>query len=172
MSRAYIYLVRRPSCARRFRADVQLFGFIALSAYAVSLDQYTASTYETQALATSFGQHSLIATVNTVQAIFQSVSQPPFAKFCDLVGRFEAYLLGVFLYTIGIILMASAPNVIAFAVGTCVNQLGITGFYLINQIVIADFTPTKTRLFWSIFPSVPAVINIWVSGSPSRFPLA
>jgi SIT family siderophore-iron:H+ symporter-like MFS transporter len=41
-----------------------IFAFIALAAYIVSLDQYTAFAYETEALSTAFGQHSLIATIN------------------------------------------------------------------------------------------------------------
>ena len=70
------YGVLKSEAAARFMSQsfrYAIFAGIALAAYAVSLDQarstrltvltrqYTSTTYETQALATSFGQHSLIA---------------------------------------------------------------------------------------------------------------
>ena len=48
MSKKYIYMI---------------FGFIAVSGYWIGLNQYLEGTYETEALSTSFGQHSLIASV-------------------------------------------------------------------------------------------------------------
>ncbi|GAA5830894.1 hypothetical protein JCM11251_001114 [Rhodosporidiobolus azoricus] len=95
----------------------------------------------------------------------QAVSQPPVAKIADVAGRLEAYSLCLFLYVIGYIVVASAPSIYAYAAGASINVLGITGLFLLQNIIIADISSLRNRLFWSIFPSLPGTINVWVSGN-------
>ena len=83
-------------------------------------------------------------TINVVQAITQSVSQPPFAKLCDIAGRFESYGFAMYvlsvgldshcssLYVLGYIIVATSPNIGAYAAGTIIYTLGITGFWLVR----------------------------------------
>jgi MFS family permease len=83
------------------------------------LDQYTSGTYNTYATSEAFKLHSMLSTIGVIKAIFQSISQPPMAKIADVFGRVNAYVLSVFLYVLGYIIQASAPNIYV--------GLGLTG---------------------------------------------
>lgn len=131
-------------------------------------DQYTNSSYLTAATSVSFDAHSTLTTISAVKSVFQAVSQPPVAKIADGAGRIEAYSLCVFLYVIGYIVVASAQSVYAYAAGNSIYVIGITGLFLLQNIIISDVSSTRNRLFWSIFPSIPGVSVFTV---PLRFRL-
>lgn len=120
-------------------------------------DQYTNSSYLTAATSVSFNAHSTLTTISSIKSVFQAVSQPPVAKIADGAGRIEAYALCVFFYVIGYIVVASAQSVYAYAAGNSIYVIGITGLFLLQNIIIADISSTRNRLFWSIFPSIPGV---------------
>lgn len=63
----------------------------------------------------------------------------------------------MFLYALGYIVVASAQSVYAYAVGNSIYILGITGLFLLQNIIISDISSTRNRLFFSILPSVPGV---------------
>ncbi|GAA5901625.1 hypothetical protein JCM6882_006027 [Rhodosporidiobolus microsporus] len=142
-----------------------LYISFALLAYIMSLDQYTNGSYLSAATSYSFAAHSTLTTISSLKSVFQAVSQPPVAKIGDVAGRLEAYSLCLFLYVIGYIVVASAPSIYAYAAGAAINVLGITGLFLLQNIIIADLSSLRNRLFWSIFPSLPGTINVWVSGN-------
>lgn len=142
-----------------------MYCFFCLLAWSLSLDQYTASTYLAEATATSFKAHSVLAAINTIKAVAQAISQPPIAKLSDLVGRVETYVLCVGLYGVGYVMVAASPSIFLYALGMSINILGITGLYLLQEIVIGDVSSLRNRLFWSIFPSVPGSINVWLGGN-------
>ncbi|KWU46655.1 putative siderochrome-iron transporter [Rhodotorula sp. JG-1b] len=144
---------------------ILLYGSFAVLAYVMSLDQYTNSSYLTAATSVSFNAHSTLTTISSIKSVFQAVSQPPVAKIADGAGRIEAYALCVFFYVIGYIVVASAQSVYAYAAGNSIYVIGITGLFLLQNIIIADISSTRNRLFWSIFPSIPGTINVWVSGN-------
>ncbi|GAA5859365.1 hypothetical protein JCM1840_004582 [Sporobolomyces johnsonii] len=144
---------------------ILLYGGFAVLAYVMSLDQYTNRSYLSAATSVSFAAHSTLTTISSIKAVFQAVSQPPIAKIADVAGRIEAYALCVFLYALGYVVVASAPSIYAYAVGNSINILGITGLFLLQNIIIADISSLRNRLFWSIFPSIPGTINVWVSGN-------
>lgn len=58
---------------------------IMLLAVAVSLDSQTIYSYQPMATST-FGAHSLLATIGTVQNIMYAVTKPPVAKIADVFG--------------------------------------------------------------------------------------
>jgi SIT family siderophore-iron:H+ symporter-like MFS transporter len=120
-------------------------------------DQYTSGTYNTYATSQAFEKHSLLATINVIRAIFQSISQPPMAKIADVFGRVNAYILSVFLYALGYVIQASAPSIYvsracyrcsaafdlrsrfaaakAYAVGNAIYILGITSLFLLRKSI-------------------------------------
>ncbi|KDE07039.1 hypothetical protein MVLG_02617 [Microbotryum lychnidis-dioicae p1A1 Lamole] len=142
-----------------------LYGGFALLAFVMSLDQYTSGTYLTTATSVSFKAHSTLATIRTLKSVFQAVSQPPIAKISDVAGRVEAYVMCVVLYAVGYAVAASANSIYTYAVGNSIYVLGITGLFLLQNIIISEISSTRNRLFWSIFPSIPGTINVWVSGN-------
>jgi SIT family siderophore-iron:H+ symporter-like MFS transporter len=81
------------------------------------------------------------------------MSQPPIAKFADTFGRVNAYIGCVFFYVIGYIVVASSNGIgefphpageiltltliVQFAVGNSIYILGITGLFLLQNIIIS-----------------------------------
>ncbi|GJN91562.1 hypothetical protein Rhopal_004585-T1 [Rhodotorula paludigena] len=144
---------------------ILLYGGFALLAYVMSLDQYTNGTYLQAATSVSFAAHSTLTTISSIKSVFQAVSQPPIAMISNTFGRLEAYSVCLFLYALGYIVVASAQSVYAYAAGSSINVLGITGLFLLQNIIISDISSTRNRVMWSIFPSIPGTINVWVSGN-------
>jgi SIT family siderophore-iron:H+ symporter-like MFS transporter len=157
---------------------ILLYGGFAILAYVLSLsellvlprarqqlmtDQYTSADFLDVAVSRAFGQHSLRATVSTITAVFQAVSQPPIAKFADVFGRVNAYLACVALYVIGYIIVPSSQNIYAYAAGNSIYILGITGLFLLQNIIISDISSLRSRYLWTIFPSIPGAINVFVA---------
>ncbi|GAA6023215.1 hypothetical protein JCM10207_004482 [Rhodosporidiobolus poonsookiae] len=147
---------------------ILLYGGFALLAYVMSLDQYTNRSYLSAATSFSFNAHSTLATISSIKSVFQAVSQPPIAKIADVAGRLQAYSICVFLYALGYVIVASAPSIYVYAVGNSIYILGITGLFLLQNIIIGDISSLRNRLFWSIFPSIPGTINVWISGNVAQ----
>merc|ERR1711939_475454 len=147
---------------------ILLYGGFAILAYVMSLDQYTNRTMLNTAVSVSFAAHSSLTTISSIKSVFQAVSQPPIAKIADVWGRLEAYSICVFLYALGYIVVASSQSIYAYAAGASINVLGITGLFLLQNIIISDISSLRNRLFWCIFPSIPGTINVWISGNVTQ----
>ncbi|KAL1408004.1 hypothetical protein Q8F55_004801 [Vanrija albida] len=133
-------------------------------AYSLSLNQYTSSAFLNYGVSYSFGKHSLQATIGVVTSVFQAMSQPPIAKLADVFGRVPAYIGCVVLYVIGYIIVASSQSIVTYAVGNSIYILGITGLFLLQNIIISDISSLRNRYWWTLFPSIPGAINAFVSG--------
>ena len=82
-----------------------------------------------------------------------------------MFGRVELIILSVFFYTIGTIIEATAKNVQTFAGGSVLYQIGYTCVLLLVEVIIADITSLRARLFFSFIPTLPFLINTWISGN-------
>ncbi|RMD41241.1 hypothetical protein DV735_g3916, partial [Chaetothyriales sp. CBS 134920] len=141
-----------------------LFTSILLFGFAYGMDALIRTTFVTYATV-DFGNHSLITTVSIVQAVIAAAIQPSVAKLSDAFGRFEMFTFGVFLYTLGTIVEAVTINVAGLAAGAVIAQLGFNIFILSLDIIIADITSLKTRLFFTYLPNLPGLVNTWISGN-------
>ncbi|KAH8178988.1 major facilitator superfamily protein [Sarocladium implicatum] len=141
-----------------------IFFGIFLVAYVYGLDGTLRYTYQTYATA-GWEEHSLLSTVNVVRAVIAAAAQPTAAKIADVFGRVELILLSVFFYVIGTIVEAVADGVKTFAAGAVIYQIGYTMIILLLEIIIADISSTRARLFFSYIPALPFIINTWVSGN-------
>ncbi|KAL6248264.1 hypothetical protein RBB50_004519 [Rhinocladiella similis] len=148
-----------------------LFICIFIFGYAFGLDSLVRNTYVAYATS-SMQNHSLLATVNVVQGVVGAAIQPSVAKLTDAFGRFEVFAFGVALYTTGTVVQAAAVNIAGLSAGAVLTQMGYSIFFLTLDIIIADFTSMKTRLFFSYIPSLPFIINTWVSGDVTSAVLA
>ncbi|KAJ5788208.1 hypothetical protein N7457_003198 [Penicillium paradoxum] len=143
---------------------VALFLAIFLIAYVYGLDgtvRYTYQPYATQ----SYGQHSLLATINVLRAVIAAAAQPTAAKIADVFGRAEMILVSIVFYTVGTVVEACATNVQAFAAGAVIYQIGYTSIMLLVEVLIADVTSSRSRLLFSYIPALPFLINTWISGN-------
>ncbi|KIX04756.1 uncharacterized protein Z518_05626 [Rhinocladiella mackenziei CBS 650.93] len=143
---------------------VSFFVSIFLAGYAFGLDYLVRNTYLAYATA-SYQQHSLLATVNVVRGVIVAALQPSLAKLADVFGRVEVFGFGVVIYTVGSIVEACANNVQSFAAGALLYQLGYTTSLLMIEIMIADVTSVKNRLFFAFMPNFPYLVNTWISGN-------
>ncbi|KAL2015393.1 hypothetical protein VTK56DRAFT_5547 [Thermocarpiscus australiensis] len=149
------------------RDRVFIFFSVFLVAYAYGLDGTVRYAYQPYATA-SFSQHSLLATVNTLRSVIAAAAQPTAGKIADIFGRAELVCLSVFFYVLGTIVETVSTNVSSFAAGAIIYQVGYTMIMLLVEVIIADITSTRARLFFSYIPALPFLINTWVSGNISQ----
>ncbi|KAE8353486.1 major facilitator superfamily domain-containing protein [Aspergillus coremiiformis] len=141
-------------------ARISLFFGIFLVAYVYSLDGQLRATY--QPLATSsYGQHSLLVTINVLRSVIAAAAQPTAAKIADVFGRVELILLSVVFYTIGKSSLCIGHRTQLTGSGTII---GYTSIILLVQVLVADTTSLRSRLIFSLIPATPFIINTWVSG--------
>ncbi|OBT91484.1 siderophore transporter [Pseudogymnoascus verrucosus] len=150
---------------------IVLFFSIFLVAYAYGLDGTIRYTYQPLATA-SFSQHSLLATVTVLRSIIGAAAQPAAAKIADVFGRVELVIIGIFFYALGTIVEAVSTGVSSFAAGAVLYQVGYTVIMLLAEVLIADLTSLRSRLFFSYLPAAPFLINTWVSGDVTAAVLA
>lgn len=137
-----------------------------LVAYSYSL-HFTLSNVYTPYATANFRHHSLLATVNVLQAVISAAAQPTAAKIADSFGRVELVLVSIVFYVGGTIVEASSNGVNSFAAGAVLYQIGHICIILAVYIIIADTTSLRSRLFCSYIPALPSIINTWVSGDVS-----
>lgn len=143
---------------------VFLFIGVFLIAYAYGLDGTVRYTFQTTATA-SFDEHSLLASINVLRSVIAAAAQPTAAKIADVFGRLELIFVSIVFYVVGTIIEAAATNVATFAGGSVLYQIGYTSVILLVEVIIADITSLRARLFFSYIPALPFVINTWVSGN-------
>ncbi|KAK9479124.1 MFS transporter [Lipomyces japonicus] len=143
---------------------IVIFGSLFLIAYCYGLDGMTRYTYQATATA-SYASHSLLATINVLRSVIACAAQPTAAKIADVFGRVEVIAVSIFFYTLGTIVEACSTNVQAFSAGAVLYQIGYTSILLLVEVLVADITSLKTRLFFSYIPALPFIINTWVSGN-------
>lgn len=146
------------------RDRVFIFLGVFLVAYAYGLDGTVRYVYQPYATST-FQNQSLVSTVSTLRAVIAAAAQPTSAKIADVFGRVELICLSVFFYTLGTIVESFSNTVEQFAAGAIIYQVGYTMIILLVEVVCADITSTRSRLFFSYIPALPFLINTWVSGN-------
>ena len=92
-----------------------------------------------------------------------SLTKPVWAKFSDIFGRGEMYPVATLFVVIGYILAASANGFSAFAAGTILRAVGLTGINSLNTIIIADTTTARQRGFGVNFQFFPYLVLPWVA---------
>lgn len=143
---------------------IWVFVGVFLIAFAYALDSTTRYTYQSYATS-GFGIHSLLATVNTVRTVIAAAAQPTAAKIADVFGRFELVLISVLFYVVGTIVEASASGLESFAAGAVLYQIGYTCILLLVEVIMADLTSMRSRVFFSYIPAMPFLVITWISGN-------
>ncbi|WVQ82328.1 hypothetical protein IAT38_004456 [Cryptococcus sp. DSM 104549] len=120
-----------------FKRKAIIYGAFMFLSYVLSLLQYANTPFLNAAVSNAFHKHALQASIGTVAAVFQAMSQPPIASFADYFGRIYTY-------------------------ATCCCWT--SGLFLLQNIIISDLSSLRNRYFWTVFPNIPQVINAFVSG--------
>lgn len=153
------------SCMTR-RDRVQIFVGVFIIAFAYLLDYSLRLSYQPAAVAT-FGVHSLQGTLNVIRSVVSTAAQPTSAKIADIFGRVELICASVLFYTVGTIVEATAPSFRTMAVGGILYQVGYTMIILLIEVIVADITTTRARLFFTYVSAMPFIISTWISGTIS-----
>lgn len=143
---------------------ISLFIGIFLVGYAYGLEGQVRSAYQPYATS-SFNLHSYLSTINVLRSVVAVVIQPTAAKVADVFGRFEVIVVATLFYVIGMVIESTAVSVYAFCAGGIVYQIGYTAIVLLMEILVADFSSMRARVFFSYVPALPFVINAWLSGT-------
>ncbi|KAF7562234.1 hypothetical protein G7046_g1901 [Stylonectria norvegica] len=143
---------------------ISLLSSIFLVGYAYGLESQVRSTYQPYATS-SFGLHSYSSTINVLRSVIAVAAQPTAAKIADVFGRLEVVVVCTILYTVGIAVEASATSIEVFCAGGIIYQVGYTCIVLLMEVLIADFSSMRARVFFSYVPALPFLINTWISGS-------
>ncbi|KAJ4982667.1 major facilitator superfamily transporter [Stagonosporopsis vannaccii] len=143
-----------------------IFFGLFLVAYAYGLDGSLRGVYQPYATA-GFETHSTLATIGVLRSVIAAAAQPTAAKIADVFGRVEVVMVSIFFYVLGTVIEAVGSNVETFAAGAVFYQVGYTVMIVLIEIIIADITSLRSRLFFSYVPAIPFLINTWVSGDVS-----
>ncbi|GKU05837.1 mfs sit siderophore-iron:h+ symporter [Fusarium langsethiae] len=143
---------------------VWLFTGIFLVGYAYGLESQTRLAYQSYATS-SFDLHSYLSTINVLRNVIAVAVQPSAAKIADVFGRFEVIAISTVLYTLGITIESTAQSVEVFCTGSIIYQTGYTCIVLLLEVLIADFSSMRARVFFSYLPAIPFLINTWISGN-------
>ena len=100
-----------------------------------------------------------------IRAVIAAAAQPTAARIADVFGRVELILVSIVFYILGTIIEACSNSVQTFAGGAVLYQIGYTCVLLLVEVVIGDITSLRSRLFFSYIPTLPFIINTWISGS-------
>lgn len=143
---------------------IALFFGIFLVGYAYGLDSQVRSTYQPYATS-SYSLHSYLATINVLRSVVSVAAQPTAAKIADVFGRFEVVAASTVFYVVGTAIEASADSVEAFCVGAVTYQIGYSCTVLLMEVLIADISSMRARVFFSYIPAMPFLVNTWISGN-------
>ncbi|RSL93502.1 hypothetical protein CDV31_014670 [Fusarium ambrosium] len=143
---------------------VTIFTSIFLLGFSYGFASLVNAVYQSYATA-SFGQHSLLATASTLRLVFAVAAQPTAARLADVFGRFEIMFVSAVLFILGLIVQATSKNVAGFVAGGVLNQMGLSTTQVLVQITVADFTSTRSRLFFYCVPNLHFIATTWLSGN-------
>ncbi|KAK2025699.1 major facilitator superfamily transporter [Colletotrichum zoysiae] len=143
---------------------VWLFAGIFLVGCAYGLDSQVRSAFQAYATS-SLNLHSTHSTINLLRSVVAVASQPTAAKVADIYGRFETITASILFYVVGTALEASATSVELLCVGAILYQIGWTCIVLLLEVLVADFSSMRSRVFFSYIPAIPFVFNTWISGN-------
>lgn len=141
-----------------------LFFGIFVVGYAYGLESQVRSAYAPYATA-SFNLHSYLATINVLRSVVAVAAQPTAAKIADVFGRFEVVVASTIFYVLGMAIESTATSVYVFCAGGIVYQIGYTCIVLLLEVLVADFSSMRARVFFSYVPALPFVVNTWLSGT-------
>lgn len=132
--------------------------------YFVMLMQQSTATALLPYVASAFQLHSLTPTVYVLSSIFGGVCNLTIAKILDIFGRPHGYALGIFISTIGVVMMAATNSVQMYAAAQVFWTIGNTALLYTINIFVADTTSLRNRGLMSALTSSPNLITTWLGG--------
>ncbi|EKD15090.1 uncharacterized protein L3040_003709 [Drepanopeziza brunnea f. sp. 'multigermtubi'] len=121
--------------------------------------QQQASFAWTPYVTSSFALHGLTAITGVVSNLVGGVSKLPLAKFIDVVGRPQGFLLMLIFTILALVLMVACKNVQTFAAAQVFYWTGMNGIGYVLDVFIADTSSMKNRALLMAFTTTPYISN-------------
>lgn len=134
--------------------------FIQFFTAYVSSTSSTLSPYVTS----DFNQHSLTALTTVISSIVSGIWKLPYAKILNIWGRPFGLSLGVAIFVIGLILMATCNNVQAYCAAQTFFYVGYNSINFFITVFIADTSKLKNRGLFIAYAASPWLITTWIYG--------
>ncbi|KAI4909155.1 hypothetical protein J4E85_011627 [Alternaria conjuncta] len=127
---------------------------------------YASSTSSTLApyVTSDFQLHSLTALTSVISSIVGGIWKLPYAKILNIWGRPFGLGLGVAIYVLGLILMASCNNVKAYCAAQTFFYVGSNSIDFFITVFIADTSKLRNRALFIGYASSPWLITTWIYG--------
>ncbi|KAI5284420.1 hypothetical protein KEM54_001346 [Ascosphaera aggregata] len=129
--------------------------------------QATMTSSLTPYVTSSFSAHSLTAMTSIVSSLIGGISKIPLAKIFDLWGRPKGFVLVIFVFVVGLAMMAACDGVKMYAAAQVFNMVGHNGFSYFVQIFIADTIRLESRALINALVISPFIITAWIGGPVS-----
>lgn len=156
-----IELVHLHCSTTLYKSLLLVFAFICGFGY--NLDYVLRSIYTSYAT-NSYSHHSLLSTIQVINAVISVAAQIIFARLSDYCGRLQLFLAASVLYVVGTIIESQAYNVQTYAAGAIFYNTGYVGVFLMMMLIMSDFSSLRWRLLYQFAPTWPFIIITWVSG--------
>ncbi|GKZ25926.1 siderochrome iron transporter 2 [Aspergillus brasiliensis] len=105
----------------------------------------------------NFSHASQVTTAYILATIIGGVLKLPIGKLLGIWGRAEGLIVFVFVYVLGLIILAACNGPNAFAAGYVFYWIGYDAIYLILEIFIADTSGLRNRAFAFGFSTTPFI---------------
>ncbi|TIB31197.1 hypothetical protein E3P77_00189 [Wallemia ichthyophaga] len=122
---------------------------ILIATFLFNLDNGTSITISTSAASSLGKAHSLNA-VTAITAILLATGKPFFGKLSQVIGRPKSLFISMFLISSGYAICSFSNSISSLGLGLCIWQMGVSGFHITLQVVIADATSLRYRSFFSV----------------------
>ncbi|PHH65861.1 hypothetical protein CDD81_1230 [Ophiocordyceps australis] len=130
-----------------------VFVLLYLVEFTVFLFGYVTSNLEAY-ITSSFKNHGLLALTRIVAGIVAGAVKLGIAKYINIRGRCEGFIVMTSFLVFGIIIKAFSKNISTYAAGNTIYSVGSSGMYYIIEVVLADMTTLPNRMI---------VYGIWMS---------
>lgn len=129
---------------------------IWVSFFMLALEFSIAGTAQVAAYA-KFQKAPAVATANILATVIGGVIKLPVAKTLNLWGRAEGLAASVFVYVVGMIILAACNGPSSYAAGYVLFLVGYDAIFLILQIFVADTSGLRNRAFTIAFAQTPFI---------------
>ncbi|TPW29329.1 MDR family MFS transporter [Pararhizobium mangrovi] len=131
-----------------------IIGGVLLAMLLAALDQ-TIVAPALPTIGAALGHADYLPWVVTAYLLMATAMAPLYGKISDLYGRRRTIFGAIFVFLVGSVVSALAPNMLVLILGRACQGLGGGGLFTLSQTVIADLVPPRER----------AKYAAWISGT-------
>lgn len=138
------------------------YAWIWVCFFVLALQQGMTNTFNLKAYA-DFSTAPQLTTAYVLATIIGGVVKLPIAKLITIWGRAEGFMFFVFIYLIGLIVLASSTGPDSYAAGYVLYWVGYDAIYLIMDVFVADTSGLRNRAFAFAFVSTPFICTAFTA---------